>query len=456
VDRLEDVDPRLTVAAPRRIAVLGAGWAGLAAAVELADGGLPVTVFEAARTLGGRARRVDHDGVALDNGLHILLGAYRETLRLLGKVRMGRDIGLIRRPLELIVVGKFHLRTRALPAPLHLAAGLLWSQGLPLAQRLGAARFMARLRACDFRLDPDISVTALLDRHRQPAQIRRYLWEPLCVSALNTPPEEASAQVFLNVLRDSLNGSREDSDLLLPAEDMSALFPEPAARFVEAHAGSIELGCPVLSVQRTTEGFLVRAGDRELSFGHVVCALPPFRVAEVLRDIPGLSPMLASIAGLRQEPIYSIYLQYPDRVRLEAPMLGLDAPRSQWVFDRGQLCGQHGLIGVVISARGRHQALDQDALACEVQRELAQAWPRLPSPRWARVIAEKRATFACVVGVQRPEQRTTVPGLYLAGDYTASPYPATLEAAVRSGVACARMVLEDIKTDRLSRQERQH
>ncbi len=439
---MADAEASTLAARTGRVAVLGAGWAGLAAAVELAQGGVPVTVFEAARTLGGRARRVPYNGVRLDNGLHLLIGAYRETLRLLAKVRPAGATGLTRRPLELSVLGKFRLRAAPLPPPFHLAAGLLRSQGLPLAQRLHGARFMARLRANGFTIDSDISVSALLDRYKQRAEIRRYLWEPLCVAALNTLPDEASAQVFLNVLRDSLDGSREDSELLLPAEDLSSLFPEPAARFVEAGGGTVLTGCAVQSVRCSADRFLVCTAESEAPFDYVVSALPPYRTADVLSAIPALAFMLSSIAGLRHEPIYSIYLQYPEHVRLQAPMLGLSASRSQWVFDRGQLCGQRGLIGVVISARGRHQGLDQDALAREVQRELAQAWPSLPPPRWTRVIAEKRATFSCVVGVQRPAQRTPVDGLYLAGDYTASPYPATLEAAVRSGVACARMILE--------------
>jgi uncharacterized protein with NAD-binding domain and iron-sulfur cluster len=125
-------------------------------------------------------------------------------------------------------------------------------------------------------------------------------------------------------------------------------------------------------------------------------------------------------------------------------MLGFNGGFAQWAFDRGRLCGQDGLIGVVISARGRHQEMDQATLATAVQSEIALMFPHLGTPRWTRVIAEKRGTFACTVGMSRPAQRTLVPGLYLAGDYTAGPYPATLEAAVRSGVACARMVLAPV------------
>jgi uncharacterized protein with NAD-binding domain and iron-sulfur cluster len=123
-------------------------------------------------------------------------------------------------------------------------------------------------------------------------------------------------------------------------------------------------------------------------------------------------------------------------------MFGLDAEIAQWVFDREALCGQRGLVGVVISASGRHQDLDQETLVARVHSELRAHFPRLVDPLWSRVIAEKRATFSCVVGVQRPSQRTALPNVYLAGDYTASAYPATLESAARSGVACARMILE--------------
>lgn len=431
---------------PARVAVLGGGWAGMAAAVTLAQAGGPPTVFEAARTLGGRARRVEHGGVALDNGLHILVGAYRETLRLMRTVsgNKERDPGLQRLRLDLHFPRRFRLRTPWLPAPLHLVAGLMGAHGLSFGERLRAARFMTRLRAMDFRLERDISVAALLARFRESDATCRYLWEPLCVSALNTTPEEASAQVFLGVLRDSLNGRRQDSDLLLPTLDLTMLFPEPAARFVRAAGGEVRVGCAVEAVRASGAGFTVRSAAGDEVFDRVVCALPPYRVVEVLAALPGLSATAATIEALRYEPIYSVYLQYPPGTHLLQPMLGLEGGFAQWAFDRGRLCGQDGLIGVVISARGRHQEMDQAALATAVQSEMAFMFPRMGAPLWTRVIAERRGTFACTVGVKRPTQRTAVPGLYLAGDYTASPYPATLEAAVRSGLACARYVMDSL------------
>jgi squalene-associated FAD-dependent desaturase len=424
-----------------RIAVLGAGWAGLAAAVELSTAGVPVTVFEAARTAGGRARRVEINGLKLDNGAHILIGAYRETLRLMRTVR-GDVAGLRETPLDLHIHNRFRLRAPALPAPLHLAAGLLTARGLPLAERLAVVLFMHRMRRARFRIEHDMTVSDLLVRHGQGQGATRFLWEPLCVAALNTPPAQASAQVFLNVLRDGLNGPRVDSRTLLPGEDLSALFPDPAVRFVEAHGGRVEMGQPVRGVQLADAGFDLETGAGTRRFDQVVCALPPYRVPDVLIDMPGLEPQLRQIAALRFEPIYCAYLQYPPQVRLPQAMLGLSGGLAQWVFDRGRLCDQPGLLAVVISAQGMHQALDHGELAARLHDELLGAFPALPAPVWTKVIGEQRATFACTPGLQRPAQRTPVRGLFLAGDYTESPYPGTLEAAVRSGITCARLALE--------------
>ncbi len=414
----------------------------MAAAVELAERGVPVTVFEAARTLGGRARRVEVNGVALDNGLHILIGAYRETLRLIAQVSGGVETGLLRRPLELHILGRFRLRASPLPAPFHLATALLWAQGLSLGERLRAARFMTRLRATGFRLDRDVTVTALLARFRQGPAARRYLWDSLCTSALNTPPERASAQVFLNVLRDTLDGSREDSELLLPAVDLSALFPERAAHYVEQRGGQVVTGVPVTSIEAESPGVVVHTSTGPRRFSQAICALPSYRVPEALGGLPALQGSIGDIRQLAYEPIYSVYLQYPGKLSLPQAMFGLDGGVAQWIFDRGALCGQQGLVGVVISASGRHQELNQEQLAAKVHGELLAEFPRLGKPLWSQVIAEKRATFSCTVGVKRPPQRTAMPNVYLAGDYTDGDYPGTLESAVRSGVACARMILE--------------
>jgi len=425
-----------------KVAVIGAGYAGLAAAVELAAKGISVTVFEAARELGGRARRVDYRGMALDNGQHILLGAYRETLRLMRMTGADPAELLLRLPLQLVIPGRFSLQAAPLPAPLHLAFGLLTARGLTWGERLSAVRFMGAMRHRDFRLDADIGAGKMLTMHGQTSNLRRYLWEPLCIAALNTPLETASAQVFLNVLRDSLAGSRADSDMLLPLTDLTRLFPERAAAFIEGHGGKIFHSKTVLAVKAEAAGFTLEMRSGPEKFDRVICAVPPQRLAALTADLPELAAARAQVARFSYQPIYSVFLQYPATTRLPRPMIGLHGGVAQWVFDRGQINHDAGLLCAVISAEGPHQALDHDELAQRVDSELRATLSGLPQPLWHKVIAEKRATFACSPSLERPGQATPLPHFHLAGDYTAGDYPATIESAVRSGAIAANLILK--------------
>ncbi len=418
--------------------MIGAGWAGLAAAVTLAERGVPVTVFEASRSLGGRARRVNIDGVDLDNGQHILIGAYRETLRLMRKVGADPDKLLLRLPLELRFAGGFHLRAPRLPYPLNLLVALLGAKGLDLAQSFAALRFMATLRANDFRIEPDRSVAQLLHEHKQVGVLRTHVWEPLSVSALNTPVDRASAQVFVNVLRDGLAGAREASDLLIARTDLGHLFPEPAAEYIKAHGGRIELGAPVRTIAKDDSGF--RLDDRPERYTAVIAACAPQHAAPLLSGFAELAATRAMLEGLDYEPIVTCYLQYPESVTLPTPMLGLNGGIVQWAFDRGRLGGPKGLIAAVISASGTHEELSKEALVSRIEAELKSALGALPAVRSSQVIAERRATFSCRPGLSRPQATTSIPGLVLAGDYVASDYPGTLETAVRSGIAAAAAV----------------
>ena len=420
----------------------------MAAAVALAERGIPVTLFESARQLGGRARGLAHQDTQLDNGQHLLLGCYRQTLRLIERV--GGDIkqDFLRLPLQLDLHGEFSLRAPRLPAPLHLLAALLNAQGISFGARMKAARFMLALRRSNFHLPRDMTVAELLARHGQDADLSFKLWEPLCIAALNTPIRKASAQVLLNVLRDALNQSRADSDMLLPRVDFTALFPQRAANYVEQRGGKVLISCGVEAIIPKGDGIeLVSAqacpepGRRRTErFSHVICAAPPTVTAKLLRPISLLENTVAQIDGLEHQPIYTVYLQYPAHVTLPHPMLGLHRRFSQWLFDKGQIAGQHGLLAAVISAEGIHQELPQEQLAQRVIAELREEFGIAEPPQWFKVIAEKRATFCCAPNLQRPSQQTALPGLLLAGDYTAGDYPATLEGAVQSGLRCAGLV----------------
>jgi len=419
------------------VAVVGAGWSGLAAAVALAEQGVRVAVFEASRSLGGRARRVSIDGIDLDNGQHVLIGAYRETLRLMRKVGADPDELLLRLPLELRYADGFHLRAPRLPYPLNLLAALFGARTLTFAEALAAIRFLISLRVRNFRVLPDCSVARLLDDHAQRGALRTRVWEPLCVSALNTPVERASAQVFVNVLRDGLTGARAASDLLIARTDLGRLFPEPAAEYVKARGGAVLLGTPVRRIAHVPGGF--RLNDAEI-FSGVVIACGPHQAGQLLVQLSELDDALSAINAFAYEPIVTCYLQYPGSVSLPAPMLGFSGGIAQWVFDRGRLGGPKGLLAAVISASGAHEEFTKEELVSRIGIELKAALGELPSPQWSRVITEKRATFSCTPSLERPEAFTAVPGLALAGDYVASEYPGTLEAAVRSGIAAATAV----------------
>ncbi|HEU5177521.1 MAG TPA: hydroxysqualene dehydroxylase HpnE [Burkholderiales bacterium] len=407
-----------------RVAIVGGGYAGMAAGVALAERGVPATVFESGPVPGGRARRVrisiDGQGRELDNGQHIFVGAYTELFRLMRTVGVPSE-ALLRYPLEVRYAGSFSLRSRWFPAPLGLLAGLLFARGVSFRERLGALRFMATLRRIGFRVEPDISVRQFLDQHGQHGRMRHYLWAPLCVSALNTPLEQASTNAFLAALRDTVGSGGEASDFLLPRVDLSRLFPEPAAEFIRSRGGEVRCGTTVRDL-----------ASLQSAFTRIIVAVGPHQLKTLLPE---------AAADFTYQPIYTCYLQYPESTHLPFPMLGMSDGLVQWVFDRGALLGEQGRLACVISAQGDHQQMTHDEVADRCHRELLNARLAHEKPAWSQVIAEKRATISCTPGLARPDVKRE--GVILAGDYTDSEYPPTLEAAVRSGVRAARMILQE-------------
>lgn len=436
--------------AGHKVAVIGGGWAGCAAALELTEHGNQVTLFESARTLGGRARAVEINGIALDNGQHILLGAYTETLRLMRLAGIDEREVILRLPLQMRYpetgTGMTFIAPR-LPAPLHLLAALLRAHGLSRADKLALARFSTTARWMGWQLYTDCSVSELLERFDQTDRLTRLMWRPLCIAALNTPPERASAQIFLNVLRDSLGAARTASDMLLPRVDLSTLFPQRVANRIAQAGGSIELAKTVKEIRRMDDGWRLVVSEHAASvtprYDHVIIATQPTHAAELLRS----AGSTVALPAFGYEPITTCYLQYGEEVRLPHPFYALldDADHQAWaqfVFDRGHThYRQAGLLAVVISASSSAIGEKRDALTSHLVQQLANdlQMPALLQPRWSKLITEKRATFTCAPGLQRPTCATGLDGLFLAGDYTASDYPATLEAATRSGVQAARL-----------------
>lgn len=418
-----------------QLAVIGAGWAGLAAAVEATARGHRVTLFEMAPSAGGRARRASGgsgDGLALDNGQHILIGAYTETLRLMQHV--GVDIGsaFIRMPLTLRFAGGGVLTLpRGRPAGA-FARAVLARSGWRWSERLALLRAAGGWMRSGFTCAPEASVAQLTAG--LPQRIRAELIDPLCIAALNTPPALASASVFLRVLRDALFAGPGSADLLLPRVDLGALWPDVAIAWLAAAGADVRMASRVarLDPDPARSGWRVD-GER---FDAVVLAASSVEAARIAR--PVASGWADEAAALRHEPITTVVVR-GEGIRLAAPLLALHesvtAP-AQFVFDLGRLRGHDGVLAFVISGAAAWSARGSEATAAAVieQAREALAGETIPRLELVRIITEKRATFVCAPNLVRPAQRISA-GLVAAGDYVTGPYPATLEGAVRSGVA---------------------
>ena len=431
----------------RSIAVIGAGWAGCAAAVECASKGHQVTLIEAARVAGGRARRISQHGHHLDNGQHILLGAYTETLRLMRAVGLQPAELMLRLPVQMrypLFSDGIDFVASKLPAPLHILSALITAKGLSWIDKLAMAQFASAARWMGWQLDHDCSVTQLLTQFNQTEKLIACMWRPLCIAALNTPPERASANVFLSVLRDSLGARRSASDMLLPKTDLTALFPEAAIAYIESKGGKSIFGTRIKQIEQLNTSIKITSDDYVSEFDAVVIATPPWITQELMREH---DDTIAS-HHFAYEPITTCYLQYAKSTRLDNAFYALldqadDNAWGQFVFDRGYLNpDQAGLFAVVISAANEASNLEHAELSKAVANQLASAFqqPAYAQPEWTSVITEKRATFACAPNLDRLPNKTKIDNIVLAGDYTKSDYPATLESAVRSGVLAARLV----------------
>jgi hydroxysqualene dehydroxylase len=422
------------MAGAARVAVVGGGWAGLACAVEATLRGRPVTLFEMAAQLGGRARRVDVDRLALDNGQHILIGAYRETLRLMRTVGIDPGEAFVRTPLRLATPQGGGL---SLPPGSPLVAftrGVLAQRDWPLASRVALLRAASGWALRGFRCSPSVTVAALTAG--LPAAVRAELIEPLCVAALNTPAAEASGAVFLRVIRDALFSGPGSADLLLPRRRLSALLPDPAASWLAHRGADVRLGRRVQQVERDGERWRV---DGEF-FDAVLLATTPVEAARLAQAHD--AGWATTAAALRYEPIVTVYA-HSEGTRLPHPMLALASDEhtrpAQFVFDLGQLGAPAGRLAFVIS--GARPWLDhgieatRDATVAQGRDALAHLLHAPLHP--LQVLTEKRATFRCTPALHRPPM-TIAPGLLAAGDYVQGPYPATLEGAVRSAVAAVR------------------
>lgn len=412
------------------VAVVGGGWAGIAAAVKAVQRGHRVTLLEMAAQLGGRARSLAADAGAprLDNGQHILIGAYAQSLTLMRAVGVDVERALLRQPLRLRYPRHEGLRLPEGAPLISFARGVLAYHAWPLSARLRLLAAAGGWLARGFRCAPQLSVAELCAA--LPDCVKAELIDPLCVAALNTPAPRASAVVFLRVLHDALFSGHGGSDLLLPRAPLSSLLAEPAERWLRERDAAVMLGRRVQRLEADGADWLVD-GER---FNRVVLACPSGEAARLCAPIA--ADWAETARQLRFEPIVTVYVHSAGS-RLPAPMLalrdGADAP-AQFAFDLGQLGHAPGLFAFVVSGAAPWVQRGLDATGAATLRQALRDVDWATPPTVARVLAEKRATFACTPDMRRPAA-VIAPGLVAAGDYVAGPYPATLEGAVRAGMA---------------------
>jgi hydroxysqualene dehydroxylase len=417
-----------------RVGIIGGGLAGLSCAVTLLEAGIPIILFESAKHLGGRARRVTFQATDLDNGQHILLGAYHETLKMLKKVGVQEEQVFLRMPLNLEIKGEFSFKTLPfLPHPFHLILGMLCAKGLRFSERLRVVKFLYNLNRIGFKVDQDCPLSDFLTTHQQSGNIERFIWNPLCLATMNTPLHLASTQIFLNVLFDGLMQGKSDSDLLIPKSDLTSIFSDPMANQIKSQGGHIMLGTSIQSIHEyDTHITVVDNHQKTHKLTHLV-------VATHLNGAKKLGIRMPR-SDYPYQPIYTIYIQFPHHVRLTKPMLGLEG-LGQWVFDHSQIRNLPGLLSVVISAEGFHQKLSKEVLAEKMVESMRKRFAIKENPIWTQVIAEKHATLSITPGLKRPNHKTHHPYLYLTGDYTQPRYPCTIEGAIQSGINCAQALL---------------
>lgn len=431
-----------------RVVIVGGGWAGLAAGVELARAGYRPLLLEAARQLGGRARAVRFGSFHVDSGQHVVFGSAGHVLEILATLGVPEASVFRRIPAQLLVLGgdgrRLEVAAARLPAPLHVLWGLIAARGLSFKGRVAIARLLARIARGRFDLPTDRPLEAYLREHRQPRDAVEALWRPFCYAALGGGPGEVSTQMFLRAVQRSFFRQRHHSDILLPALDLAACLPRPATDYIETRGGAVRLGARVEALELADAAVAgVRVNGEAIPAEHVIVATPCDTAAALLRAHRSLSDQAYVCEALHTYPICTVYLRYPEGVALERDIVSLLDVLPHWLFDRGRVSGHHGVIGAVISGPGHHMRLSNDELIARVVADIGRRFPDWPQPLEAKLVRERRAALASEPGVEslRPPHTTPVKGLWLAGDYTATGLPGSLDGAVKSGLSCARAIV---------------
>ncbi len=439
--------------------VIGAGFAGLSAAVRLADRGLKVLVLEQSAKLGGRASAFTDKvtGERVDNGQHVLFGCYHETyafLRRIGAVDRAPLQPRLCLPMADRAGRTVELRCPNLPPPWHLLAGLAGWSALSIADRVAVLRVgrvidRARKHGVDAVVDaigPDVTVTGWLDRLRQPRGVRDWLWHPLVLAALNQSADVAAAAPFVRVVAQLFGPAAEDSAVGLARVPLDEMYAEPARDFIEARGGDVRLKSAARVVTDSNRVMGVSTADGNVDATNVIAAVAWHNFAGLWGGAPpaGVERISQAAAAMTSSPIVTVNL-WLDGPVMDQTFVGLvDAP-IHWIFNKAAIVGEQAThLAVVTSAADGLAAAGNDEVTRLTFDEIQRVLPRARGRRVVRsvVVREQRATFSVAPGgPARPGAITPIEGFFLAGDWTDTALPATIEGAVVSGHRAADAVL---------------
>lgn len=438
------------------VLILGGGFAGLSAGVALAGRGRKVTVIEQRRILGGRAYSIEDGatGELIDNGQHALLGAFHETQKFLKSIGTA---GLVRYQdrFRMVLVepdgGRMILSGSSLPPPLHLLTGVAGCRGISFADRLHLLRAGASI-VLKRSLPERLTLKDWLDGLHQPESLRQRWWYPLSISALNERPDRASANLFLRVLRQTFLGSLRDSSFGIITVGLGDLYTEQARKYIEDRGGEVYLNAPVDQIAfsgRRFEAVVLRNGGA-MTADSAISAVPHHALQKLLApELWQKSGPFEGLGHLGGSPMVSFHLWF-DHPVLDEEFVGLIDSPIQWVFDKSRLWKTDGIRagGVACITSGAYDLIDRprEELIALAQKELGRFFPEVRNAKLlhSRLIKERLATYSCTPEAEqwRPDQKTVYENFFLAGDWTRTGLPATIESAVTSGHRCAELILQ--------------
>jgi hydroxysqualene dehydroxylase len=423
--------------------IVGGGWAGLACAVSLVKNRVNPLILEAASQLGGRARSVNFADLVVDNGQHVMLTAYKEVHNLLEYLQVPPQ-STSKQLFYLHILNNLKIKLPNLPTPFNLMFGLLLAQGLTINEKYFLVKFALHLHKTKYTVTNDCNTEEYFLKLKTPPRLTEMFFKPLVVSALTTPFNVASSQVFLKVLKRSFVDGHNNSKWVFINTHLSELMPMPAKKYLLHNNINIKNNCRVISIAKQSELFKIKAGTELFFAKKIVLATHPRALLKInFINFPELDYIINKVKKITFQPITTIYYKFAQEIKLPSRIIGVIDCLGDFVF---QSTKYNNLLSVVISSTTKRIPREHGILAQTVFVEL-QCYFSLPEYLDYKVIQEKFAAFTCSSNINsiRPSSTTAVENLFLAGDYTDTQLPATLEGAVQSGLTCANLVLGSVQ-----------